>query len=86
MKEISIDVKGTSLDFHAAQSIAKSIASEDNPDTTAMAWFDKKSDRHSPSTVECNSKGIPGWEEYGRNHGGRKKISINEDEYIFIYT
>jgi hypothetical protein len=25
-------------------------------------------------------------EEYGRNHGGQKKVVFGDGEYIFIYT
>ena len=86
MKNISISIKGLDLDFESSQTIAKAIATMGSPDTTSMAWYDKKLNRHSPATVECNSKGTPGWEEYGRNHDGKWEISINEGDYVFIYT
>lgn len=86
MKEISITISGFNVDFDCAQAIAKAIAARENPDTDAMAWFDKKHNKHSPSIVECNTKGVPGWEEYGRHHGGRWKIIINKGDYVFVYT
>ena len=51
-----------------------------------MAWFDKEKNKHSPSQVECDAEGLPGWEEYGRHHGGQEKIVVNNGQYVFIYT
>jgi len=86
MKEIKLTVSGLDVDFEDAQSIAESIASRKNPETDLMAWYDKTHDRHSPSIVECNKEGTPGWEEYGRHHGGKLEIKINNGDYVFIYT
>ncbi len=86
MKEISITISGYRLDYAAARDITQVIAERDNPDTMLMAWFDSKLNRQSPPVVECSPEGLPGWEAYGKNHGGRLRISINDGEYVFIYT
>ena len=86
MQDVKVTISGLDFDFEYAQGIARSIAAKKNPETDLMAWYDKKQERHSPSIVECNKAGIPGWEEYGRHHGGTLKVEINKGEYVFIYT
>ncbi len=86
MQDAKVTIRGLDLDFEYAKGIAKSIAAKKNPEADLMAWYDKKQERHSPSIVECNKVGLPGWEEYGRHHGGNLKVEINKGEYVFIYT
>jgi hypothetical protein len=86
MKGISVSLKGIDLDFQTAEDITKAVARRFNPDTSLMAWFDRKQNKHSPSQVECDAENLPGWEEYGRHHGGKWKIAVNDGEYVFIYT
>ncbi|MGE4559854.1 MAG: AF1514 family protein [Desulfobulbus sp.] len=31
-------------------------------------------------------KGEPGWEVYGRNHGGRLRIAFNQETIVLIYS
>ncbi len=86
MKEISIAVNGLPLDYETSRQIALAMARKDNEDTSLMAWYDKKANKHSPAAVECDADYIAGWEEYGRNHGGKLKILFNGGEYVFIYS
>ena len=61
------------------------ITLRDDEDPMLICWNDKARDMHSPSGVLCEFDGTPGWEVYGENHGGRWRISINNDAYVFIY-
>jgi len=85
MQEISLKLKQPALDFHMARDGALWIAKKHNPETFLVAWYDKRDDRHSPS-ITCEGGNRPGWEEYGANHGGKQKISVNRGDYVFIYT
>ena len=85
MELVEIKMKGIKLNFDLAEKIASTVAEQGNMEPMLLAWFDKKRDVHSPSGVKCEIKGEPGWEVYGRNHGGQYRISINSDEYVFIY-
>jgi len=86
MKEILIAISGAALDFEAARSMAKIMAMQENGETDCLAWSDKRRQKHSPSCVQCEIKGKPGWEVYGENHGGRLKIVFNQGEYVFIHS
>ena len=86
METISITVNRIHLDFDYARKISWAVAKSYNPDTALTAWFDRSQDRYSPSLAECDAAGFPGWEEYGRNQGGRKRVVVGDEDFVFIYT
>jgi hypothetical protein len=86
MQEISVLIAGLNLRFDTAQRISLSIAQEDNSEPMTLSWYDKKKERFSPNIEECTPEGLPAWEAYAKNRGGRLKINLNQGEYIFIYT
>ncbi len=86
MKDVLITISGVELDYDIVHAMTLAIAEQANPDTMLVAWFDKKLDRQSPTNVECSAEGLPGWESYGKHHEGRLKFTINDGEYVFIYT
>ncbi|MBI5583401.1 MAG: AF1514 family protein [Deltaproteobacteria bacterium] len=86
METITITVGSFRLNFDSAWKIFWAVAKSYNPHTSRMAWFDRKQGRHSPSPKECDAAGLPGWEEYGRIYGGRRKVVVGEEDYVFIYT
>ncbi|RJX29496.1 MAG: hypothetical protein C4531_10465 [Desulfurivibrio sp.] len=86
MQEIDLNIKGYTVQFETARRIALALAGQDEEEPMLIAWHDRARDRHSPGCVKCEIKGAPGWEIYGRNHGGRLRISINEDDYVFIMS
>jgi len=83
---ISLTVTGLELNWDLARDLALALASQGDEEVMLMSWFDKKRDKFSPSCCQCDIKEGPAWEIYGKNHGGRLRISINADEYVFIYT
>ena len=86
MQKISLTTNGLNLDWDLARDLALTIASHGGEEVMLMSWYDKKRDKFSPSCCQCDIKEGPAWEIYGKNHGGRLRISINADEYVFIYT
>ena len=86
MQNINIRVLGYEIDFGQARAMAEVLASKENDFATLISWNDKKKDIHSPQCLQCEIKGAPGWEVYGKNHDGRLRISINEDTFVFIYS
>ena len=86
MKDILIAITGADLDFETARNMARIIALQDNGETDCLAWSDARQGRQSPSCVQCEIKGRPGWEVYGESHGGRLRISLNDGEYVFIHS
>ncbi len=86
MDKISVSVDGCALNFDVASQISRAIAGKDDDDPMLICWNDIARNMHSPSGVLCEIDGTPGWEVYGENHGGRWRISINDDDYVFIYA
>ena len=86
MKDILIAITGVELDFEMARKMASIIAQGKNRETDCIAWADARQKSHSPSYVQCEINGRPGWEVYGENHGGWLKIIFNQGEYVFIYS
>jgi len=73
-------------DFDQAREVARKIAEQDNEFSLLISWCDTVKEKHSPSCLQCEIKGDPGWEVYGRNHEGRLRISFGDDRFVFIYS
>ncbi len=86
MQQITLEILGMPLDFDLARQLADTIAHHENDDCTLISWYDGLNNRHSPQAVCCEIKGLPGWEVYGQNHGGRVRISFNNDTLVLIYS
>jgi hypothetical protein len=86
MASIAISVVGIEFDWDVARDLAYTIANRHDEDPMLMAWFDKATGKFSPSCCKCEINDGPAWEIYGKNHGGRYRISVNDDAYVFIYS
>ena len=86
MKDVPITISGLDLNFDGARAITKILAEQGDPETMLVAWYDRATNNHSPCCVKCQIGDTPGWEVYGRNHGGRLRFDINDGAHIFIYT
>ncbi len=86
MKKIRVNIDNMELDYDSAQKISRILAEKDNEPVMLISWFDKKRKKHSPAAVHCEINGREGWEVYGENHQGRIKITINDRDYVFIYS
>jgi hypothetical protein len=69
METITITADQTGFDFATAPESFRGRGKSYNPETSLVAWFDKKQNKHSPSQVECDAEGLPGWEEARAGHG-----------------
>lgn len=86
MERIECRFAGLLIDFEQAKTVAKILAEKGNEFTTLVSWCDRDKGKHSPHCLQCEIKGDPGWEVYGRNHEGRLRISIDDDRFVFIYS
>ncbi len=86
MQNIQINITGYEPDFEMVRQMAEIIALRDNEYATLVSWNDRQKGVHSPQCLKCEIKGDPGWEVYGRNHGGRLRISVNDDTWVLIYS
>ena len=86
MQPVTIEISEYDVDYDQAKQVAEILAMRDNEYATLVSWNDREKGVHSPQCLKCEIKGDPGWEVYGRNHEGRLRISINSDDYVFIYS
>lgn len=86
MERIECRFAGVVIDFEQAKAVAKIVAERENEFATLMSWCDRDKRRHSPHCLQCDIKGDPAWEVYGRNHDGRLRISIDNDRFVFIFS
>jgi Domain of unknown function (DUF5619) len=75
-------------DYLEAMKLAKEEASQHLEDFMLMSWYDRDRDFESPqhateSDEEC---AVPGYVEYGINHGATLKIDIEKGRFIFFFT
>jgi len=86
MKEIEIDLKGVDISQETAQEMSRLLAREGNQECTVIARRNRQQNSCSPCALGGDLNGRPGWEVYGETHGGRLKVSINQGDYVFIWT
>ena len=86
MERIECRFAGYVLDFEQAKALAKIIAAPGNEFAALVSWSDRDKVVHSPQCLQCEIKGEPGWEVYGRNHEGRLRISFDDDRFVFIFS
>ena len=83
-RPIEVCVDGAALDLNSARSIADGKAGEMSNNPILLAWFEKKSGRHSPNIAYgCQEK--PSWLVYAQFRGGSISVDINNQEYVFVY-
>lgn len=86
MQHIDIRIDGLAPDLELARQIGALIAGHDHEECTLVSWCDSRRGVHSPQFLHCEIGGEPGWLVYGRSHGGRLRISFNDDQYVLIYS
>jgi hypothetical protein len=86
MQSVSVKFSGYDVDFAQLKKMSELLALRDNEFATLVSWNDREKGVHSPQCLQCEIKGDPGWEVYGRNHDGRLRISFNDDAFVFIYS
>jgi Domain of unknown function (DUF5619) len=86
MKKVECVIQGYGVNFDQAREIGRLLADEGNDFSSLVSWCDREKGVHSPCCLKCELDGEPGWEVYGRNHGGRLRISFDGDRFVFIYS
>jgi len=86
LQNVNMIINGCDLDFDLTKQLSECIALRENESALLVSWNDRDNKIHSPQSLQCEIKGDPGWEVYGRNHGGRLRIGFNEDQFVFIYS
>jgi hypothetical protein len=72
------------IDFKTAQSLADKKAKERIADPMLLAWYDGNIGTHSPN-ISYGAQDKPSWLMYAQSRGGHVEITINNQEYVFVY-
>ena len=85
MKEIQIHK--AAADSHAAQMITGETAEKGLGEYMLLSWYDKDRDFESPQhSSECHlDSAVPGYVDYGLNHGTCQKVGIDDGRYVYFY-
>ena len=86
MQEIQVTISDKTINQKMAQQIGQILAERVNPETIVVARYNRQTNACSPCSLKGDIGSKPGWEVYGENHGGRLKISVNDGEFIFIFS
>lgn len=73
--------------FDAAKSFADAEAERRLESAMLLSWYDKDRDFESPQHAgECHEDSdIPGYVDFGINHGAELKIDIENGRFVFYY-
>ncbi|HHJ16811.1 MAG TPA: hypothetical protein ENJ80_08960 [Gammaproteobacteria bacterium] len=74
-------------DYRAAMHIANTEAEKRIGQHMLIAWYDRDRDFESPQHAsECHQdSAVPGYVDYGINHGATLKVDIEHGRFVFFY-
>jgi hypothetical protein len=73
------------LDFSSAKLMSDVKAHELMNRPMLMGWYNRSSGHFSPN-VTCCSEDKPGWVVYAESRGGNLAVTVNDEQYVFIYA
>lgn len=74
-------------DYLEAMNLANAEATARLGSHMLISWYDRDRDFESPQhSSECHSAGgVPGYVDYGVNHGASLMVDIEEGRFVFFY-
>lgn len=84
MEKIELTLGNGDIEFEFARKEARAIAEKDNSEAEILSWHNRDANTQSPCCLKCDFGGTPAWEVFGKNHGGRLKIIVNDGQFVFI--
>jgi hypothetical protein len=74
-------------DYRAAMQIADAEAEARLGQYMLLSWYDRDRDFESPQHAsECHlDSAVPGYVDYGINHGATLKVDIEQGRFVFFY-
>ncbi len=74
-------------DYHQAMELANREAEQQLGEVILLSWYDRDRNFESPIQASETHKGraIPGYVDYGLNHGARLVIDIHMGRFVFFY-
>jgi hypothetical protein len=74
-------------DYRVAMRLAGDEALARQGESMLLSWYDRDRDFESPQhSSECHQDGaVPGYVDYGLNHGAKLMVDIEEGRFVFFY-
>lgn len=74
-------------DYREAMRIADGEASSSLGEYMLLSWYDRDRDFESPQhSSECHQdSAVPGYVDYGLNHGAKLMVDIEDGRFVFFY-
>ncbi|MDH3354250.1 MAG: AF1514 family protein [Chromatiales bacterium] len=74
-------------DYREAMDLAEKIALKNIGEFMLLSWYDRDRDFESPQhSSECHQdSAIPGYVDYGLNHGATLKVDFYHGRFIFFF-
>lgn len=74
-------------DYKEAMTVAEEIAEEKLGQFMLLSWYDRDRDFESPQhSSECHQdSAIPGYVDYGLNHGATLKVDFEQERFVFFF-
>ncbi|MCP5279568.1 MAG: AF1514 family protein [Thiobacillus sp.] len=74
-------------DYRAAMKLAAETAEQTIGEHMLISWYDRDRDFESPQhSSECHQdSAVPGYVDYGLNHGARLKVDIGAGRFVFFF-
>lgn len=84
---ITITPLQTLADYREAMGLANRNAEQHLGEAMLLAWYDRDRDFESPQHAsECHQdSAVPGYVDYGLNHGATLKVDIEQGRFVFFY-
>jgi hypothetical protein len=74
-------------DYLQAMKLANKVANEKLGEHMLISWYDRDRDFESPQhSSECHQdSAVPGYVDYGLNHGAKLKVDFGKGRFVFFY-
>lgn len=85
--EVKLMFQPPPADYLAAMRLADTEAAARLGDYMLLSWYDRDRDFESPQhSSECHlDSAVPGYVDYGLNHGASLKVDIEDGRFVFFY-
>lgn len=85
--EVSLSFENSLKDYLEAMRYANQEAEKRLGEYMLLSWYDSDRDFESPQhSSECHQdSAVPGYVDYGINHGATLKIDIEQGRFVFFY-
>jgi hypothetical protein len=84
---IDLQPQPSPVDYLQAMQLANRVADEKLHEHMLLSWYDRDRDFESPQhSSECHQdSAVPGYVDYGLNHGAKLKVDIEQGRFVFFY-